>query len=389
MITLQNSKWRKFVGLSVFALALTVLAGVLGGDTTFAASKTWTGAGTDTKFSTSANWSPAGAPANGDSLIFATTGSDLSMTDDIANLTVSGITATGANNISITGSGTGTTLTIAGDVTGSTGDLVIDVSHIILAVDSTFTNVGTVGDAANLGSDLNLNGHTLNYVTNNGYHTSGGTSEISNIRAKITGSGTLVQNTPNISLFLSNMNDYSGTTNLTAGTIMTTSGDSNSVFGTSTINVGTDAAIILYTGTGASWTFNNTINIAPAVQNSDGTMFSQLTVSNGANNQQVAIPHIILNGNARFMNFGYNKGVIVNLAGIQANGHCEQYGAVGNAQDASFINGPAACIVGNTAKAPNTAVSFIMANPVVIVALGLIIAAFFSIIAFRIKASKK
>jgi len=80
------------------------------------AEKTWTGSAGDALFSSDANWSPSGAPADGDSLLFANT-SAISVTNDLAGYTFSGIAASGSG--AVTFQDTGHEFTLSGDVTVS------------------------------------------------------------------------------------------------------------------------------------------------------------------------------------------------------------------------------------------------------------------------------
>lgn len=87
-----------------------------------AAPVTWDGGGSDGLFSTAANWSNDTVPTNGDNLIFSATGvanDAVEFENDIAGLSVSGISligaATGYGQVSITGD----PITVSGNITST------------------------------------------------------------------------------------------------------------------------------------------------------------------------------------------------------------------------------------------------------------------------------
>lgn len=351
--------------------------------TTFAATKTWTGSSVTIPrvWSDDTNWSPAGAPVDGDTLIFST-GTNMGA-NDIANLSIAGITFNGTGSYQINDTVSNETLTLTGDVISTiptdttNGGATLFMSNIRLGADVTFRNIATVGDGA-AGGVLNLNGHKLTWVNDSIYQaTTAGISE------PITGSGTFEIDAQNsVSLFLPNTSTYSGTTNLISGqtALIANPYDSNTQFGTSTINVGPTASLALYAH-GATWTFTNTINIQQAVVGQSGYMGSQLYIWADTAGQQISIPNITLNGNARFdvnnAGAGYSDTVRVNLSGIQAGTFCVQYGNEDNSAASFFQNGPSACAIGNdsTPTAPNTGLQVVLGNPILVGALGIAAAA--------------
>ncbi len=112
------SRWgvRSF-GVLLFGLAIAQFSH----GTAFAAAKTWTGTAGDHKFSTAGNWSPSGAPVNGDSLVFpsAATTDTTPLTNDISNLSLTGMSFTGttAGSYSFTGNNLAVSSSIAITVT--------------------------------------------------------------------------------------------------------------------------------------------------------------------------------------------------------------------------------------------------------------------------------
>lgn len=183
----------------------------------FAAAKTWTGAGGDGKFSTASNWSTGTIPANGDSILFNVTGlasGTTAVTNDITGLTLVGITQSGSNSTygaySIVGNG----ITLSGTVDSSaTVTTTNDVNYlslntdITLAGDTTFNNIYIEP------------GHT---VTNAGYNITAHTDNIcASISSPIVGSGNLT---------VTGSGTYGGSVGLTSnpgftGAILVSSGE--------------------------------------------------------------------------------------------------------------------------------------------------------------------
>ena len=371
----------KTLSIAIFALFAIGVGSIVTGDSAFAATKTWTGTSGST-FNTAGNWSPSGVPANGDDLVFNNTGgSTLVAQNNISALTVNSITLSGTAPVSITTSSAGNIFTLNGPVTSTTSGLSDStiLGQLVLGADVTVTNVSL----AILDDDsVALGGHALTMKTNSGY----GGSTIS--VGQIIGTGVFnidVRNT--VSIFLDNTNGYSGTTNLLSGVTSSLDDDSNTLFGTSSIVVSPTASLTL-DALGASWTFNNAITLQQAIVGQSGFVEAQLYIWASQPNQVINIPNITLSGNSRFdLNDIGATGATVNLAGINAGSFCVQYGNDNN-KVASFLNGPAACYIGDDLNAPDTAVEFIKANPFLIIGLGIVTAGFLTIIAIRSRSTK-
>lgn len=351
-------KNKKYLQVLVVAALLFGVFSIIKAPHALAATKTWTGGGSDDNWSTSANWSPSGAPIDGDAVVFTNGGTTLSSTNDITGLELASISMNGTGTESVYISLDEDT-TINGDITSTiatnSGSALLGSGDLTLGADVTVTNVGLAG-----GGDVILNSHALTMVTNSAY-----TDSVIAIDKRITGSGTFNIDIRNsISLFLADSgdvpsgNNYSGTTNLITGLVTTSSGvTASAMFGTSTINIGPTATLSLYAGTGGSFTFTNAINLAAATVGQSGFLSAQVYVWAGASSQTINIPNITLAGNARFdlNDLGFSN-VVVNLAGIQSNSFCIQYGDNNSAAN-NFQNGPTACVIGtetNLPGVPNT-----------------------------------
>lgn len=367
---LIHSKWQ-LVLISI--LTVTVLS-VLASTPTFAATKTWSGA-VDNTFNDAGNWTPAGIPVNGDDIIIVNnTGSTSSLINDISNLNVNSITLSGPDPVTINHS---VGLILSGVYSSTTGNSSPSsyTGTITLGSDSTISDVDTSG------STLALAGHAITFTTTGGVTTTN--------TPTISGAGTVnIDVTNAVSIFLPNGNSYSGTTNLISGQATTFATSSNSIFGSSTINVSPTATISL-NADGATWTFNNPINITQAVVGQSGFLTAQLFVWTD-DNQTVNIPNITLNGNARFATDAILRtGATINLAGISADSYCVQYGDEYNSDATYFINGPSACVIGDdepVVGVPDTAAKFATSNPIVVAALGLAVLAVAAVAIVRIRA---
>ncbi|MDA3924830.1 MAG: hypothetical protein PF904_09050 [Kiritimatiellae bacterium] len=135
--------------------------------TVSAADKTWTGGAGDSLFSSDANWSPSGAPASGDALIFSNSVAEsvISVVNDLADFTFSGISATGTNTVTFGNTGVGFTLT--GDITVSgSGALNLNVP-VTLDSDVTFmlsgAHIYTYGSISGSGS-ITIEGGNIFYA---------------------------------------------------------------------------------------------------------------------------------------------------------------------------------------------------------------------------------
>lgn len=228
------------------------------------------------------------------------------------------------------------------------------------------------------GNSITLGGHVLTLTATSLYV---GTTY--SFDAKITGNGTFTVELPTtLALFLSNTNDYSGTTNLNTLDYATVLGGLITAFGTSSINIGPSARV-LFDADGAQ-TINNNISITPPTVT--GTFLTN-QIEFWARTTSVAytVPHITLLGNARLGVNNLAGAVSVNLAGITTNNHCIQYGDE-NRDVSYFSNGPAACTVNVAAqpKAPDTGFSLIKNNPVVVAAVTTVTALGIALISRRL-----
>lgn len=180
----------------------------------------WTGAAGDSNVSTAGNWSLAQAPASGDSLIF--TGTNSLAPKLSTALTVSSLSfATNASAFSLTGTGTYTINTSSG-ITNNSVNLQTVASALALGANQTWN--AAAGDLAFYGA-VNLGSRTLTLTGSNNITISG----------NISGTGAMTK-TGTGKLTLSGSNAYSGTTTLSAGTIVI---GSNNAVGTGTFSLGT------------------------------------------------------------------------------------------------------------------------------------------------------
>ncbi len=370
------SKKTGIFGIALFAATAWVSLSSSG--TAFAATTTWVGTdcpATNCNWSNVNNWQGGVAPVNGDDIVInanaATPDAAATTQNDIANLTVrnidvSGYATTANNSVAIrNATGNNTPLTITGNVTYSAPSvaapsgwfaadtLVLNHGTIILGGDSVFSQVSV--DSTNT---INLNGHALTY---NRSMADGGTSgSVVNFDSPITGNGTLNINVPTTAaFFMKGTNTYSGTTNINTVDYVTSMDKPNvATFGTSIVNLSAQSRV-LFSGDGAQ-TVSNTINVTPPLVT--GTFLTnQLEFWSETTAVTFTVPNINLLGNARFGINNLSGAVIVNLAGITANGHCVQYGD-GNVYAADFQNGPTACVVA-VASAPNTGFALLSSNP--------------------------
>lgn len=349
-------KINQLKALLVFALAFGVVA-FFNSAEAFAATRTWDGDGADDNWSTATNWDTDTAPVNGDNLVFTLANEGISSTNDISNLEISGILANGVGDadtyFSITIS---SPLTLTGDVTSSyTGVYAPDISiggDIILGADVIFTNVdfqSRPGEAAN--DAINLNGHKMTLKTDALY-----SSGVIGVAQMIIGTGTFdIDVRDSVTVFLAQQpyvpggNTYSGTTNLLSGGTATSGGNTNTMFGSSAINVSPTATLAVYTDGTSPFTVTNTINFLGSTIGDNHWLGDQLYIWADVPNQVINMPNVILQGNTRFaLNNSGAEGSVANLAGIQSNGFCVQYGDENNTQASSFQNGPPACVIGSS-----------------------------------------
>lgn len=371
-------KKSKLLMLAVLAASAWVLCGPSG--SALAATRTWIGTDcptTNCYWSNPNNWQGGSIPANGDDVVIVGSavnpGASDATQNDINNLVLSSLSVSGyvvSNTgpmIQITPYANTTPLTVNGDITYTPPTVAapsgweiasyVDLAQdIVLGADATFTQV-------RLADNLNLNGYALTYI-----RTAADESTTISFRPVITGNGTLNITVPTTAaLFMNGANTYSGTTNINTVDYVTSMEVPNTgMFGTSVVNLSAQSRV-LFSGNG-SLTINNVINVTPPAVT--GTFLdSQLEFWASGGAVTYTVPNIRLLGNARFNANVVAGAVMVNLAGITANGHCIQYGQ-DNQRASSFQNGPAACVVAvttqNVPKAPDTGVRLLTTNPFVV-----------------------
>ncbi len=204
-----------------------------------AATLTWTGSAGDGNIATAGNWSPAQSPGTGDLLIFA--GPDSLLPQLSSGLTVGSLNFNNtAGAFTLGGTGTYTITTAAGISNSSANTQTIN-NNVTLGLAQTWT--ASTG-ALVVGGNVNTGAFLL---------TIAGASNTT-IGGNITGTGGLTKSGTGI-LTLSGTNGYTGTTTLSAGTLVL---GSNSAIGPGTLSLG---AATLNTG-GAARTLSNAITLA-------------------------------------------------------------------------------------------------------------------------------
>jgi len=349
------------LGLLVLPLSLVMAVGLLSGNT-HAATKNWTGA-TGAYFSTDTNWSPVGAPVDGDTLVFDANSASGNPTNDMADLEVGSIEYIGKEDVSGYFSclwiRADSRLKVSGNIEADKGCTDGMRGKYILGANVVAKNVRFVPMDDNEFL-IELNGYKLTFTadTQNGV----GVIEAAHDQLCITGNGTVEFNVPtNLSadVYLHGANDYSGTTNVIAsgGWVKGVRGNSISMFGTSTVNVTGEGAAVsydFYNNALGGKTIGNVFNVQGG-QSDDlwGTLQFYCNMTN-CEGGVLKVPNIKLLGNTALEQMGFkNNGFVVDLAGIQANGHCVEYWVDSIASHISgfdavrggFINGPDACKV--------------------------------------------
>lgn len=377
---------RKVAAITLVALFSVGAVGILSGSTVSAASThSWTGTACnvdspgvpDCNWSTISNWDTGTAPTSGDALVFDTSALNNSNVidggipiNDIVGLAVSSITFTGsATTLPITINMT-QDLTVTSGITNSSSETLFFNGNIVLGGDVTInSNYSVSGAYTYIGSNdlsntIALNSYKLSFTDSLWVYSS------------ITGDGTVEYNKTAQYFTLLNNNTYSGTTQVLSGWL---AGADIDMFGTSSVFVGANGLVDFTYN--SNKTIDNEITVEGLANGSD--YYVSLGFDGGASVTPVTIsvPNIVLNGSTRFSNDTDSS--IVDLAGINANGHCVQY--MGTNSDTTdgpangFLNGPAGCTIdiGDDVAAvigvPNTAIKqFILANPFVIAGLGIL-----------------
>lgn len=394
-------KTRNLLAATLLASAAWILTGLSG--TAHAATKTWNGSGCTPGnggclWSNAANWDGGIVPITGDDVVMPALTTPVGATGstiDIPNLALNSLQisgyATSANGTMFLEASDPSGLTINGNVTftpgpsapsGTYNALLLSLGgKVQLGGDSVFTNTRP---ASTSGSSFDLGGHTLT-ITAPGY-----TAQTFSLAGPISGSGTLTINLPEkTALFMNPANTYSGTTNIDTvdyvTTLLETGSNDAKMFGSSTINIGAKARV-LFRGNGAV-TIDNPIFITPPA--TSGTFLAnQIDFWANTANVSYTVPKITLLGNARLGVNDSSHSVTVNLAGINANGHCVQYGDDNN-KAANFTSGPASCSVAvagqekNAPKTPNTGIRLITSNPIFVAIATLVSSAAFVYLARR------
>ena len=367
----MKQKHRFLMGLLAAPLAV-VAAGMMGGDA-FAATKTWIApSDVNLNFSHGANWSPAGAPSNGDDLVFdANQGFAEGATNDMVNLEVNSITFIAKSVTSgfwCTPIKAVEQLKISGPINGDARCMgrVMNGSYI-LGADVVAKNVVFSGYTGTGGS-IDLNGNKISFVTESGFDGFFGTIAYEGVAAHstISGNGTVEFNGAYGSPHLDGNNTYSGTTNLiaTGSRVKGVIGNFVDMFGTSVVNISgaTAAASFVFVSSPSGLSVGNTINITGG-QADDLWGALQFYCTDAFCSGTLNVPNIRLLGNTSFEQWGYkDRGFVVNLAGIVANGRCVEYWVDAIAShfpnfatvSGGFLNGPVACSVsGGTGPGPS------------------------------------
>lgn len=217
-----------------------------------AASATWIST-SSSSMDTAGNWSPSGVPSNGTPLIFppGPTGIQFTVSNDIGPFTLSAVSGTFPNSLSITNDGS-TAYSISPSV----------ASNIFLVPSSSTAQIVFGSSSGSLASNLlvpiNLNSGTLNLI---------GSAAYDQISGGITGSGTL--QVVGGTVQLSGTNTYTGATNINAGTLRLGTGSSLPSGTTLTVASG---GIFNLNGQNQTFTAAPTINTGGVVQTGTGTL---------------------------------------------------------------------------------------------------------------------
>lgn len=219
----------------VFVLA-TVIAQFSTTTLVSAAPVTWDGGAGDGLFSSAANWSNDTVPTNGDALIFDASdlgSQDVTVTNDISSLSVSGITlsgtASGYGNWVVQGSSLAVTGAISNTSVYNGSPRSLSLPNITLGGNVAVTGV--------------VNFSTVNVGTNT-FTLNGASNSCGATLGSLAGSGTVVVNGFGYGTAESGSSSFTGAINITSGTFVvrsaahvnnasgiTTSGSGNLVFG--------------------------------------------------------------------------------------------------------------------------------------------------------------
>lgn len=346
-------------------------AGVAHAYATYTCGDTWTGAsGTDSNWTTAGNWSNNAIPAAASTVCI----------DNSATFTAGIIAAVPAislntlvfeNNVS--GGGdiglelTGT-LTITSAITQATSDT--DTSNWISGYPSAETVAlgGNVTLSTSNGGGIDLGNSTFgttdtlslgaNTLTLND---SGGTDSgtIDDLESNITGTGSIVINSPATSYLFSGDSTYNGTTTIqSTGSSGVLAETSSTALGASAVTL-SSGITLSFVSTGTSETIDNAITVDGSSSPNDLQTDIDFDNDSSTTGLTMTIPNITLAGDATFENDANSDSELmpVNLSGINANGHCVIYNTfVGGdtSSDAGFTNGPTACAVTDASSSTTT-----------------------------------
>ncbi len=268
------------IKLFVIALLLSVSSLSILAQHTFAATRTWTGAGGNANMTTAGNWGGT-APVAGDVLIFPANITNRTVTNDFTAATsFASITFSGATTAASAYTITGNSITLAGNITDST------------------TGNFSAGNTINL--PIILSATTTVTVPDSAYLTLGGV---------ISGSGALVLAGAG-NLELSGTNTYAGTTTVSAGIVVArgTAALGTAVGGTT---VASNAKLILVSpGEG---TFNEPLNL---------TGQHALTVATSYGGGGTATPPFSLVTLAGNVTLGSNVSIDIASHDVKVTGDC-------------------------------------------------------------------
>lgn len=379
--------WRNAKSILCLSLLVLLVASSSIAKVHAAGTKTWIGTACngvshDCAWSNATNWQSSSVPSGNDDVIFdnSVLNPAFSPTDDINGLAVNTLTfinaGSGANTITLGSGLLGGDLTVNNSISQAASSTTADFIKGTLILGGSVVVTGN-GNNLTIGSStsgqandiLNLNGHSLTFQN---VVVPGSTPKVT-INDVISGAGVVTYNGPNTQFVVNGINTYSGTTNVTASSSWL-GGDiiNQQPFGTSSIVVGSAAGIKFLSST--NLTFTNSIQL------DGGSATSSLPISiffakSGAGPVSFSFPNISLLGNVRLSN---DSNTTVDLTGITVNGHCVEYLTNGALVDTPYTGGPAICTTPVTpstptgsvstttttkAKAPDTGIARIAANP--------------------------
>jgi fibronectin-binding autotransporter adhesin len=205
-----RSLFLRFVVTVGAALGISALMG----GSAFAATATWTGAGSDTNMTTAANWGGT-APVAADDLVFPADITNRIVVNDFTagtsfnTITFSGA-ASGASFYAISGNSIDIAAGVTNSMTGAVGDIYQSIN-----ADITFSGSQTISAAAN--TEINFNG-AIGFGTSDIVAAAASNGSV-NFFGIITGSGSLTKTGVGNALVLGDNAAYSGAINVSAGSL--------------------------------------------------------------------------------------------------------------------------------------------------------------------------